>query len=86
MTTKLLDSVSGGGAVAGIVTILTQTQVILGCIASLVAIATGILSIIIKIKNSKKDGEVSPEEVKDISNEIKKLRDKILGGNDNDGI
>lgn len=51
--------------------------IIIGLISLLTTIVSGIISIIIKIKHSLKDGKITEEELKDIKDEVDNLSESV---------
>lgn len=75
--TKFLDILSGGTATVSIASIVSNAQTILGIIAALVSITTGLISIVLKIRNAAADGEITREERDEIDGDVDDLAQKI---------
>lgn len=75
--TKLLDLLSAGGATISIITVIEGVQAILCIIASVIAIVTGIISIILKFKKAAEDGIITEEEKEDIFKDVDDIKNKI---------
>ena len=72
---NIFEGFNIGGFILGIS--LADIYSILGIISFLVSIISGIVVIVLKIKNASADGKITKEEIEDIEKSIENLEDKL---------
>lgn len=76
---KLFDLISWVGLILGFSLADWEhlVYIIIGLISLATTIISGIISIVIKVKHSLKDGKITDDELKDIKNEVDNLGQSV---------